>query len=50
MMLRIPVNSGQEDMDNSLDIFRGRITVVDGPHRVINKCEDLEVDHADELT
>ena len=50
MMLKIPVSSAPEELGNRLSIVRDRIAVSAWPHKVINECEDLEVDHADELT
>jgi len=50
MMLEVPVNNAPYNVGSTLSIVRDRIAVSDGRNRVINKYEDLEVDHADELT
>ena len=49
-MLEFPVNNALYNVGSTLSIVRDRIAVSDGRNRVINKYEDLEVDHADEHT
>ena len=49
-MLEVPVNNARHNLGSTLSIIRDRIAVSDGRSTVINKHEDLEVDHADELT
>jgi len=41
--------SAPQDADINFTVFRDRIAVSDGRSTMINKYEDLEVDHADEL-
>ncbi len=50
MMLEIPVSNAPYNVGSTLSIVRDRIAVSDGRSTMINKHEDLEVDHADELT
>ena len=50
MMLEFPVNNAPYNVGSILGIVWDRIAVSDRRSTMINKHEDLEVDHADELT